>query len=221
MKETARVKVGSHPNDLAFARDGRLFVANAGANSVSVIRDDKVVETIKTSFDPKAPVGSTPAALAITADGKRLYVANADNNNVAVVDIANPRESVVLGFIPTAWYPSALAVSPDGKKLFVGTGKGGLNLNGNFPAETEYKNTSPDPKKPYDHVGATLIGTLSIVDVPDKKQLAAYTAQVKSNFPTPDANIDKAHAERITKEVFPKIKYVFTSSAKIAPMIRS
>src|SRR5215510_13605544 len=77
LKETARVKVGSHPNDLAFAIDGRLFVANAGSNSVSVIRGVKAVETIKTSFDPKAPVGSTPASLAITKDGKRLYVANA------------------------------------------------------------------------------------------------------------------------------------------------
>ena len=207
-KETSRIKVGSHPNDLGFARDGRLFVANAGSNSVSVIRDGKVLETIKTSFDPNAPVGSTPAALAITADGRRLYVANADNNDVAVVDITKPRESVLLGFIPTPWYPSAIAVSPDGKKLFIGSGKGGLNLNGNFPAETEYKNTSPDPKKPYDYVGATLVGTMSIVDVPDKAQLANYTAQVKANFPTPEANIDKAHAERVTNEVFPKIKHV-------------
>jgi YVTN family beta-propeller protein len=213
LKETARVKVGSHPNDLAFvkdgAKDGRLFVANAGSNSISVIRDGKVVETIKTSFDPKALVGSTPASLAITNDGKRLYVANADNNDVAVIDIANQRESAVLGFIPTTWYPSAVAVSPDGKKIFVGSGKGGLlNLNGNFPAETEYKVSSPDPKKPYDYVGSTLTGMLSMIDAPDKAQLAAYTAQVKSNFPNPDVNIDKAYADRITKEVFPKIKHV-------------
>src|SRR5262252_4620406 len=63
LKEESRVKVGSHPNDLAFAKDGRLFVANAGSNSVSVIRDGKVLETIKTSFDPRALVGSTPAGL--------------------------------------------------------------------------------------------------------------------------------------------------------------
>src|SRR5499433_1576976 len=209
LKETARVKVGSHPNDLAFAKDGRLFVANAGSNSVSVIRDGKVIETIKTSFDPKAPVGSTPAALAITNDGKRLYIANADNNDVAVIDIANQRESAVLGFIPTTWYPSAIAVSPDGKKIFVGAGKGGLlNLNGNFPAETEYKVSSPDPKKPYDYVGSTLTGGLSIIDAPDKAQLAAYTAQVKSNFPNPESQVDKSHSDRIAKEVFPKIKHV-------------
>src|SRR5262245_47711085 len=34
LKETARVKIGSHPNDLAYSKDGRLFVANAGSNSV-------------------------------------------------------------------------------------------------------------------------------------------------------------------------------------------
>ena len=66
----------------------RLFVANSGSNSVSVIDDGKVVETIKTSLDPKALVGSTPDALAISHDGKRLYVANADNNDVAVIDIS-------------------------------------------------------------------------------------------------------------------------------------
>jgi YVTN family beta-propeller protein len=209
LKEDTRVKVGSHPNDLAFAKDGRLFVANAGSNSVSVIGGGRVTETIKTSFDPKAPVGSTPASLAITNDGKRLYVANADNNNVAVIDIANPRESSVLGFIPTTWYPSAVAVSPDGKKIYVGSGKGGLlNLNGNFPAETEYKTASPDPKKPYDYVGSTLTGGLSIIDTPDKAQLAAYSAQVKSNFPNPESTFDKSHADRIAKEVFPKIKHV-------------
>src|SRR5262249_19642256 len=50
LTEASRVKVGSHPNDLAFAKDGRLFVANAGSNSVSVISGDRVVETVKTSF---------------------------------------------------------------------------------------------------------------------------------------------------------------------------
>ena len=208
LKGLAKVKVGSHPNELVYGRDGRLFVANAGSNSVSVIRGERVVETIKTSLDPQAPVGSTPSALALTPDGRRLYVANSDNNDVAVIDIAEARESRVLGFIPTAWYPTAVAVSADGKKIFVGTGKGGLNLNGNFPAETAYKVTSPDPQKPYDYIGGTLEGTLSIIDAPDSRQLAAYTAQVRGNFPTPEAGIDKAHAAKVTREVFPKIRHV-------------
>ncbi len=43
---------------------------------------------------------------------------------------------------------------------------------------------------------------------PTSAQLATYTAQVKSNFPEPRRQLDKAHADSITKEVFPKIKHV-------------
>lgn len=208
MKETSRIKVGNHPNDLAWTRDGRLFVANAGSNSISVIRGGKVVETIRTSFNPGDLVGATPVSLAATNDGKRLYVANADNNNIAVIDIGDSRESEVLGFIPTGWYPTAVAVTPDGKKLLVGTGKGGQRLRGNFPAATEYKISSPDPSKPYDYVGSQLESDFSIIDIPNGRQLEAYTAQVRANFPNPAAQVDQSHADLISKEVFPKIKHV-------------
>lgn len=208
LKERAKVKVGSHPNDLAWSRDGRLFVANSGSNSISVLRDGAVIETVRTSLDREAPIGSSPISLAITADGKRLFVANADNNNVAMIDIGDPRRSSVLGFIPTGWYPSAVAVTPDGKRLLVGTGKGGLRLRGNFPASTEYKVASPDPAKPYDYVGSQLEGNVSIIDIPERARLAEYTAQVRSNFPNPKEQVDQAQAARIQREVFPKIKHV-------------
>ena len=53
-----------------------------------------------------------------------LYVANADNNNVLVVDIHDPKESRLAGFIPVGWYPSALAVSADSGTILVANGKG-------------------------------------------------------------------------------------------------
>src|SRR4029078_4222430 len=68
--------------------------------------------------------GSTPDALAVSPDGTTLFVANADNNCVAFIDIAERDRSEVKGFIPTGWYPTALAVTPDGKNLLVGVGKG-------------------------------------------------------------------------------------------------
>src|SRR5215510_8046945 len=202
-KTQVAAKVGYRPYAAALAPNGKqLAVSNWGDESVSLLDAKTLKETARVK------VGSHPNDLAFAKDG-RLFVANADNNDIAVVDVANPRESAVLGFIPTTWYPSAVAVSPDGKKIFVGAGKGGLlNLNGNFPAETEYKVSSPDPKKPYDYVGSTLTGMLSIIDAPDMAQLATYTAQVKSNFPNPEANIEKAHADKVAKEVFPKIKHV-------------
>ena len=77
-----------------------------------------MTETIHTALFPRAPEGSTPDALAIAPDGKTLYVANADNNCVAVIDVATPSRSQVKGFIPTGWYPTAVAVTPDGKRCW-------------------------------------------------------------------------------------------------------
>ncbi len=96
----------------------------ATASSVIDTRRGIVTETIHTALFPQAPEGSTPDALAVAPDGKTLFVANADNNSVAVIDIATPSRSQVKGFIPTGWYPTAVAVTPDGKQLLIGVGKG-------------------------------------------------------------------------------------------------
>jgi YVTN family beta-propeller protein len=207
LRETARIAVGSHPNEMAWSKDGRLFVANSGSNDISVISGGAVVETIRTSLDPKAPVGSTPDALALSSDGQRLYVANADNNNVAVVDVSGARESRVLGFIPTGWYPTALAAPADGKQLYVGTGKG-MGFRNNYPAVTSFPEKAPNPATPYDYIPAILNGHVSIVDLPDARQLAAYTKQAAANVPAPGAHVDMAWAAKIRGEVFPKIRHV-------------
>ncbi len=214
LKETARVKVGSHPNELIYSPDGRLFVANAGSNSVSVLRGDQVLETITTALDPEAPVGSTPDALALSPDGKRLYVANADNNDVAVVDISRfassgkSSESRVLGFIPTGWYPSALAVSRDGKKLYIGVGKG-LQFRRNAPAQLDRPDTTYDGKNKFDYIGRVLSGAVSVVDVPDGKLLAAYTRQVRTNLPLPEtAAVSQTQIDDVTRNAFARIKHV-------------
>jgi len=207
LAETGRVNVGSHPNELLWAKDGRLFVANSGSNTVSVIRGGSVAETIRTSMNPKAPVGSTPDALALSPDGKRLYVANADNNNVAAID-TSAQESKILGFIPTGWYPTAIAISPDGKQLYAGTGKG-MGFRNNYPPQTAlFRQTAPNPAQPYDYIAALLSGHVSIIDVPDAGQLATYTKQSMANVPSPTENVDSALVARIQRNLFPKIKHV-------------
>src|SRR2546422_6903596 len=44
-----------------------------------------VVEQLTVALDPHAPLGSDPNALALSPDGRALYVAMAGNNAVAVV----------------------------------------------------------------------------------------------------------------------------------------
>lgn len=195
--------VGLRPNDMALAPDGRLFVACAGDNTVHVIQTrmleeeavpasparrlwDKTREIISTSLYPQSPEGSTPDAVTVTADGQTLFIANADNNSVMVVDVSNPSTSVVNGFIPVGWYPTAVAVSPDDQTLFVANGKG-LSSRANVPPQRAEPRKLHKPP-PFDHIGRTLQGALSIIARPDAARMAAYTEQVRRNSPyTPAA----------------------------------
>jgi YVTN family beta-propeller protein len=185
------ISVGANPNDMKLAADGRLFVACSNDNTVHVIdtRTMQDVEKISTTTTPLAPEGSTPDALVIDQARHLLYVANADNNNVAVVDIAKPRQSEVVGFIPTGWYPSALALSKNNHKLFVGTSKG----NAAYPDVKGPE--SPLAEHPVgDYSIKTLQkGSVEIVDVTNlKQQLAGYTKQVMSNSPYRDSQLVEA-----------------------------
>jgi YVTN family beta-propeller protein len=191
----ARITVGEHPNQIAVhPRDGRLFVACASSNCVSVIdsRRGAVTETIMTSLFPRAPEGSTPDALALAPDGNTLYVANADNNCVAVVDVGVPNRSRVKGFIPTGWYPTAVAVTPDGKTLLVGVGKGNQTRPNPIDRKEAARGKVAKYLLPYPYIGTTLSGALSIVPVPEDKRLAAYTATVYRNCPYSDKLLSAA-----------------------------
>lgn len=205
LAQRSKISVANHPNSLAWSKDGRLFAANAGDNSVSVIKGDAVSETVKTSFTPQDPTGSTPDALAVSSDGKRLYVANADNNDVAVIDTSDAGESKVIGFIPTGWYPSSLALSPDGRKLYVGVGKG-LQSNANATPDTKITHGFQRIEG-YTYVGTGLSGAVSVVNIPSTRQLDAYTKQVAANMPKPElyaSDANKADAE----QAFSKIKHI-------------
>ncbi len=118
-----------------------------------------------------------------------LFVANADNNCVAVIDIATAGRSQVKGFIPTGWYPTAVAVTPDGKSLLVGVGKG--NQTRPNPIDRDKAKPAGNPadtyrSRAYPYIGTTLSGALSVVPVPDDKELARLTPIVYRNCPYSD-----------------------------------
>ncbi|HUQ92399.1 MAG TPA: hypothetical protein VM120_12020 [Bryobacteraceae bacterium] len=190
-KVKAVVKVGHNPNDMVLGKDGRLFVACSNENSVYVVdtRSLRPIEVISTAMYKMAPVGSTPNALALDPTGKMLFVANADNNNVAVVNISSDEVSHITGFIPAAWYPSALAVSPDGKSLYVGSSKG-LGGYPNVQGPTS-------PLAPQDgrsrHIGALQQGSVSVIPLSNlKNEIRAYTRQAMANCPYNDDMLAKA-----------------------------
>jgi YVTN family beta-propeller protein len=184
------VPTDDHPCDLVFSPDGKLlYVAQANRNRVAVVdvAAGRVVRQISVALGPDGPGtpsadvlpdGSTPNALAISPDGRTLYVANADDDAVAVVNLgAKPEDARAAGFIPSGWYPAALALTPDGRTLFVGNGKGsGSRANAL---------DGPEPLKPgkKNPAGATrnLPGSVSRIAVPGRSELARLTARAYAN----------------------------------------
>ena len=171
------VGVGTHPSALALsAARHELYVANTDSDSISVIdtTENRVVRTISLAPYADAQQGSSPNALAV--HGNTLYVANAGNNDVAVIQLGATDQ--VRGLIPTAWYPTALAVSASGNELYVvnakGLGAGPNSVNGPNPYGPGFT-----PANQY--VGSMAVGSLSIIDVPDQAALDAYTQQVVAN----------------------------------------
>ena len=203
LKTRGVIRVGNNPNDMVLAPDGRLFVACSNENSVYVIdtRAMRPVEVINTAMHKMAPVGSTPNALALDAAGKMLFVANADNNNVAVINVSEREVSNVVGFIPTTWYPASLALSADGKSLYVGSAKG---LSGYANVQGP---TSPLAEKggPRNHVGALQRGSVSVIPLGDlKSNLRAWTRQSMENCPYNDELLAKARPPASGPSVVPR-----------------
>jgi YVTN family beta-propeller protein len=213
--QTARtLTTGNHPNDLLFGSDGRLYVSCGNDDAVFVLdaASGQAREQIRTSLTARAPAGTTPNALALSADGNTLYVANADNNAVAVVDVSRAGSSRVRGFIPTGWYPTALAVSTDNKRLFIGSSKG-LGTRANPPAKLPISQVAATG---FAHIGSLIGGLVSMLEIPNEARLAAYTRQVYANTPYKDALIERpASAPRAGSNPIPSrvgdpsaIKYV-------------
>lgn len=178
------VPVGRHPNAMIFSPSGdRLFVANSNSDSVTVL--DTATDTVLFEIDVRpyknAPYGSAPNALAISPEGETLYVLNAGENALVVVELEDAEKKKgekhtekkggekryeVRGRIPTGWYPTALSISPKGDKLYVANSKDvGLGQNA----------------YPQTYIGDQMIGSLSVIDVPDEGTLKRYTRQVSEN----------------------------------------
>jgi len=183
-KTTGTVPTGKNPNDMELGPGNRLYVSNGNENTVTVIDTKKrqAIETINVGPTARAPQGSTPNGLTIDRAHKMLFVANADNNCIAVVNIAEEEESLVMGFIPAGWYPSSLHLTPS-LKLFIGNSKG-IQAHAN-PMGPTSPLLNGQPTK--DTVRDIQRGTVNIVSLKDlKNQIKAWTRQVYDNIPYKD-----------------------------------
>ena len=214
----ANTRVGPHPTDMLW-RPGkvesadeevnwvaRLFVAAANTNNVytfgaSAEGELTPIESINVAMTPRQPMGMTPSGLALSADGKSLYVVCSDANAVAAVDISQPH-SRVAGFIPTGWYPTAARALRDGR-LVVLNGRGLRS----YPNAQNGPNPTKKPEPVHEgvpalqYVGRLQTGTASFIDPPANGGLSAWSKQVLANSPYRDEMLD-------AKSPLPPIEHV-------------
>ncbi len=177
----------SHPASLLLTPDGsRLYVALANRDAVAVVDTKGSRMRLAATYDTRLPgqeyFGAMPDALALSADGARLYVANSGSDAVAVFPTAGVKGSGVhpAGFIPTEWYPTALALRQG--KLYVATGKGqgtGPNTQPQPAAKNPGKHARRRAGAPHTYIATLLYGSLASVDLASaEKSLGSLTEAV-------------------------------------------
>jgi YVTN family beta-propeller protein len=92
--------------------DGRLLVANAGDDTVTVY--DQPANTLAATV----PVGKTPRGLAVSPDGRKAWVANHGDGTLSVIDLRSLKviKTIRQGQLEK---PRSLALTPDGRRLLV------------------------------------------------------------------------------------------------------
>ncbi|MBN1271365.1 MAG: bifunctional YncE family protein/alkaline phosphatase family protein [Candidatus Aminicenantes bacterium] len=180
--QTKEILVHLHSSALVLSPDGRYIVcANSASDNLSVIdaQTDTVVETIWVKTNPADLFGASPNALCFSPDGNRLYAANGTQNAIAVISF-NPgeKESTLLGLIPVGWFPGAITFNGKKSELCV------ANIKGHPTEPKEYKPTGTKGFNTHQYHGS-----VSLVPVPDKKELQRLTQMVYQNF----------HRERISR----------------------
>ncbi len=202
LKNDDPVRPGSHPDALALSSDGKtLYAALGNRDAVAALDLGDGGFKLKGYFDVRLPgqsfFGAEPEALAVSADGSRVYVADMGSDAVAVLDTRKLTRSAAgkgmvepMGFLPTEWLPTAVALSGD--KLYVATGKGTGTGPNNFPQKPTSETTGPRFKQPFTYIATLLHGSIAQVDVASAdRDLKGMTAAVLAD------NRMKAAEERI------------------------
>lgn len=188
----------AHATALVLSPDGaRLYVALANRDRVAEVRVGKGRMRLGAMYDTRLPgqqyFGAIPSALALSADGRELYVANSGSNAVAVFAGVDGRpkkkageaghEIHATGFIPTEWFPTALAVVEG--RLLIATAKGrGTGPNAALQRPPAHEGPGETPKeRAHTYIATLLYGSLASVDLAEARRTlpALSAAVVESN----------------------------------------
>ncbi len=116
-RKVAEVKVGTSPSRIVVGADDTLYVTNRGSRSVSSIRRGEW--TVAATFN----TGIEPTGLALSPDGKKLYVVSAVSRDDAQRGLLSAFDTATGELLwennTVGTEPSAIAVIDNGKKAMV------------------------------------------------------------------------------------------------------
>lgn len=173
LKPSSDIAAGTHPCAFAFSpNENTLYVALANRDAVAAVDVRGNRFAVRGYFDTRLPgqsyFGAEPVALAVNADGSRLYVANMATDAVAVMDTSKltrtaAKQGMVepVGFIPTEWMPISMTFA--GGKLYVATDKSKGTGPNNFPQRMPGSG-KPVKGMPSTYIGTLLYGSLAAID---------------------------------------------------------
>lgn len=140
-KTLATVRVGKAPHNVQVSPDGKLvWVTNNGepaqAADVSAHKGMAegshdamgkpgavwAIDTATNAVVAKVPVGTHPAHVVVSPDGRFAYISNGGDNTVSVIDTS---ARSLVATIPVGQLPHGLRIGPDGKEVYVANLKGG------------------------------------------------------------------------------------------------
>jgi YVTN family beta-propeller protein len=109
---TGRIALKQHPNHLLLAPGGTALYVACGEADGNVYLITLPEGKMKASI----PVGHTPSGMALSTDGKRLYVSNRFSNTISVIDLSKNK---VMANLPALREPRSVYASPDGRTVAV------------------------------------------------------------------------------------------------------
>jgi YVTN family beta-propeller protein len=107
---TGRITLKQNPNHLLLSPDGTTLFAACGEAKGTVC----IITLPKGEVKASIPAGHTPSGMAMSPDGKQLYVANRFSGTVSVIDLSKKR---VTANLPALREPRSVYVSPDGRTV--------------------------------------------------------------------------------------------------------
>ena len=207
LKPQGATAAGTHPCALEFSPDGRtMYVALANRDAVAAVdvSERKAGDAdfrVKGYFDTRLPgqsyFGAEPEALAVSADGRRLYVGDGATDAVAVIDTAKltakaAKQGMVepIGFVPTEWMPISMGMASG--KLYVATAKGKGAGPNNFPQREAPSAKGGMRPGSSTYIATLLYGSVATLDpAAMERELPRLTGEVL------ESNRMKAAEERI------------------------